>query len=119
MKEQKYRSNFEKTVAEKLVELKIPISYETDKLTYTLEATYKPDFKIKNNFYIEAKGRFRNGDQKKLLAIKEQHPATTILLVFMDHKVPVRKGSKLSHGEWATRHGFDWVSIKDMGDYLQ
>lgn len=118
MKEPKYRSNFEKLVAKALSDLKIPVKYEEDSFEYTLSHKYTPDFKVKSSFYIEAKGRFRNGDQKKLLEIKKQYPSTKILLVFMDHNVPVRKGAKLSHGQWATKHKFEWVSLKDLGDYL-
>lgn len=113
------RSNFEFQVYKGLKNL-LPrgakLDYETEKLTYTITSEYTPDFVItkKNGekIYIEAKGNGRQFDhqvQKKMIAVKEQHPELDIRIVFYgDGKIgPTRKdGSFRKQSDWATKHGF-------------
>ena len=40
------RSHLEEQVADLLDSMKVPYQYEGEKLTYTIEAKYIPDFKV-------------------------------------------------------------------------
>ena len=51
------RSHLEEQVADLLDEMKVPYQYEGEKLTYTIEAKYIPDFKV-GDVYLETKGYF-------------------------------------------------------------
>lgn len=102
------RSGFERTLAADLKRAKVPFEYEPDKIPYTVDHTYCPDFKLSNGVYIEAKGFFRPNDLVKLRAVKYQHPELDIRLVFMypNRKIP---GQKTTHEQWCERHGFPWA----------
>lgn len=55
----KVKSNYEKKVVEFLLKNNLPILYETETIKIKLKSkiyTYTPDFKIKNNLYLEPKG---------------------------------------------------------------
>jgi len=109
--EVRYRSKFERLIADKLAcfnELK----YETHKFPYTLQRNYIPDFVDPNTkTIIEIKGFLRNFDERqKMLAIKEQYPDWTIAFVFMYPHKRVR-GLKVTHKEWALSHGFQVLGL--------
>ena len=115
------RSNFEYQIYEDL-KSKLPrgakLEYEPEKLTYTITATYTPDFVItfKNGskLYIEAKGngrQFDNTVRKKMIAIKEQHPDKDIRIVFYnDGKIgPTRKDKTfMKQSDWAIKNNYDF-----------
>ena len=106
----KYKSQFEVDIARVLGDR---AEYEPDKLKFVQPAknrNYCPDFKIlSNGIYIEAKGRFTFQDMDKMLWVKEQHPDKKIYILFMNANNKVRKGSKVTYGDWATKHGFVWA----------
>lgn len=85
------------------------VTYETERLSYTLAHTYTPDFIITLSngykFYIETKGRFTGKDRTKLLSVKEQHPDVDLRLVFQENR-PLFKGSKTRNMDWAKKWGF-------------
>lgn len=112
----KYRNKFEEKTGERLNELGVDFSYESEKLEYTVKGRYTPDFIVGtvsgNKIYIETKGNGRSFDgasRRKLLAVKEQHPEIDLRLVFYsDGKIgPRRKdGTHLRQMQWAEKHGF-------------
>lgn len=112
----KFRSGFERTLNAQLENSGVVFSYESLKLPYTVNHVYLPDFLVVTGagktIVIEAKGRFMPGDQGKMLAVKSQHPDIDLRFVFMDANLPVRKGAKVTHGGWATKHGFPWADKK-------
>lgn len=83
--------------------------YEPESFEYVLKNKYTPDFVYKDK-WIEAKGFFRPGDQKKYLAIKNSYPDKELIFVFSDPFKPVRRGAKMTMSDWATKHGFRWYT---------
>lgn len=107
-----YRSGLEERIAKELEAAKVPVLYETDKITYTQPAkvrTYTPDFKLPNGIYVETKGRFLPEDRMKHLLIKEQHPDIEIRFVFSNSRTPITKGSKTTYGMWCEKNGFTYA----------
>jgi Autographiviridae endonuclease I len=112
------RSGFERTLAVSLKRRKAKFTYETLKLPYVIEHSYRPDFILDNGIIVEAKGYFRPGECAKMIAVKKAHPTLDIRFVFGDAKKPVRKGAKLTHGEWATKHGFPYADGQIPDEWL-
>ena len=113
----KFRSKFEKRFAINLKEQKLPFKYESEKIKYIVpetQRTYTPDFIISKKegkkMYIETKGRLKDIDRKKLLLIRDQHPEIDLRLVFQNPKIKIRKGSKTTYGDWATKCGLKWAT---------
>lgn len=101
-----YRNPFEARCAQQLGP---SYEYEPIKLTYTIEATYLPDFVDRENWHIvEAKGLFDPADRRKLLAVKKANPDYTIELWFTNPSKPINKGSKTTYADWCDKHGFTW-----------
>jgi hypothetical protein len=95
----KYRSKFEATVAELLTLHGVPFEYEVDRIHYdssiskstcldcgsknvAQQCYYVPDFKIGDNVYIEAKGRWSPSDRRKMKQITQQRPDVKIYMMF-------------------------------------
>jgi hypothetical protein len=107
------RSGFENIVEDKLkLSRKVSlVEYEVEKFTYTLPASYLPDWRIKTKkgetIYIEAKGRFTGKDRKKLLKVKENYPTIDLRLVFQqDNWISSLK--KQRYSDWARKNGFEY-----------
>ena len=117
-----YRSGLELHTAQKLKELNVEAKYEHQTLAYVLEKQYLPDFSILRKrskpLHLECKGRFRPGDQAKMLAVARANPEVEIVFVFMKPELPVRKGAKLTHADWAERHNFRWCTLETLHDTI-
>lgn len=102
-----FRSGFERTLDTQLKHSGTEYSYETLKISYTIDSVYTPDFILKNGIIIEAKGLLSKEDRRKMKAIQVQHPSLDIRFCFMqaNQKIP---GSKSTHAQWAQRNGFKW-----------
>ena len=108
-----YKSKFEEKVRKLLPD---SVSYEPDKLKFKqpeITRTYIPDWKVKDKVYIETKGKLTSEDRKKMLWVKEQYPDYTFYIFFQNARVKIRKGSKTSYGDWATKAGFKWSDWRD------
>ena len=106
------RSGFERTLATQLKREGTIFTYETLTLPFVMHHKYRPDFMLENGIVIEAKGvlnKHKKDEASKLIAVKQQHPDIDLRLVFMDANVKI-PGTKQTHGQWATRHGFQWAS---------
>lgn len=124
----RYRNKFEEKIGSMLTNLGVNFDYETERLPYTIEAYYIPDFilltKGGGKIYIETKGNGRSFDgpsRRKLVAVKNQHPELDIRIVFYsDGKIgPTRKdGTRMTQSEWATRHGFKYAIKEIPGEWL-
>jgi len=97
----------------------LSVEYETEKLPYTVDHVYIPDFPIKDSKgnikgFCEFKGNgrsFDNSVRQKMIAVKKQYPHHKFYLVFhRDGKIgPKRKdGSHLKQSDWAIKNGFDY-----------
>lgn len=90
-------------------------TYEEDSLPYVVTHSYKPDFRIAENIYIEAKGRFLSSDRAKHLYIKEQHPDVKIYFLFGNADNKLTKSSKTSYADWCKKHGFEYADFYREG----
>lgn len=115
-----FRSKFEAAVArDGAAKLGGPLPYETLKISYTIEATYNPDFPLPNGVIVEAKGLFDAEDRRKHLAIKRQRPDLDIRFVFQRARTPIRKGSKTTYAAWCDKNGFRWAEGSIPADWLR
>ena len=116
----KYRSRLEERLAKYLEKNDFSFEYETLKLTYTLDCSYRPDFILPNGVILEAKGWFKPEDRRKMLAVKKQHPDLDIRLVFQSPRNTLSKGSQTTYAMWAEKHGFLWCSYNNIPlDWLE
>lgn len=107
-----YRSGLEEKVATKLKASGVEFGYETTKIKYVVPESvhnYTPDFVFSNGVIVETKGYWDIADRKKHLLIRNQHPDLDIRFVFSNASTKIRKGSKTSYGDWATKNGFLWA----------
>jgi len=109
-----YKSKFENSFAQTLKQLNLPVSYEPDKISYTLQCTYTPDFKIADNVYVETKGLFDSDDRRKILAVISQHPDIDIILVFQNPNMKINKGSKTTYAKWCEKHNIKWATPNNI-----
>ena len=105
----KYRNNFESDVGEELVDW----SYEPYQIPYVTKRKYTPDF-TKGNILVECKGYFRVGDTQKYKAIRDSLYTQELVFVFTNSNKKVRKGSKLTMGEWCDKEGFKWFKKETL-----
>lgn len=100
------RSGFERTLAASLKSAKVAFEYEPVKLSYVLNYTYCPDFRLANGVYIEAKGVLDQATRSKMIAVKKAHPDLDIRFVFMNGKNRLSSKSKTTYMQWAEKNGF-------------
>jgi len=107
-----YRSGLEEKIAAQLEAAGFPVAFEQYKLKYEVparEATYTPDFVLRNGIIVESKGIFDVEDRKKHLLIREQYPELDIRFVFSSSRAKLYKGSKTSYAEWCEKNGFQFA----------
>ncbi len=104
-----YKSKFEEEVAEFY---KLHDKYEVEKLEYQLINNYNPDFKLKKNVYLEAKGFFKPSDRRKMLEVMKQHPDKVFIMLFQDSRIKLSRKSKTTYGDWCDKHGIRWFCWK-------
>lgn len=86
--------------------------YEPEKLHYSFEGTYKPDFVLtfvdKHKMYIETKGYMDNDSRRKMASVRKANPNLDIRMVFSkdDH---LRKNLPMTYSKWAEKIGFPWA----------
>jgi len=107
------KGTFEERVIDDLNVRDVPYMYEPEKLAYYVERHYVPDLKV-GTMYVELKGYFRQDAQRKMKAVKAQHPELDIRFVFQKADATIqgakkrKDGSKMTCAEWADRNGFVW-----------
>ena len=100
--------------------------YHPDKIPYTVDHHYHPDFKT-DDILVEAKGRLMDSaEARKYLFIRDALPfGTELVFLFYNHKTPmprakVRKdGTKCTHGEWASKNNFRWFTENTINKILK
>ena len=110
----KYRSNLEKDIANLLEGLGVSFQYESEKLGYTIEHNYTPDFVLPNYTYLEAKGYWDPEDRRKILAVKKANPEADIRMVFQSPYNTISKKSKTTYAKWCDKHDIPWTSYQDI-----
>ena len=113
-KEPKFRSNLEKNIADLLTGLGVSYEYESEKLGYTIEHNYTPDFVLPNYTYLEAKGYWAPEDRRKILAVKKSNPDVDIRMVFQSPYNTISKKSKTTYAQWCERHDIPWSSYQEI-----
>jgi hypothetical protein len=88
-----------------------PVEYEVP----ARKARYGPDFQLKPNYLLEAKGRFRTmAEAYKYIWVRDSNPEITLEFVFENPDCPMpgarrrKDGTKFTHKEWAEKNGFKW-----------
>ena len=99
-----YRSGLEKRFAEETP--RKAFDYEPFSVGYTTYRKYLPDF-VQGAILIECKGFFRAGDTAKYKAIRDSLDGQYEVVFYLsDPNKKVRKGSKLTMGQWCEKEGF-------------
>ena len=112
--EPKFRSQLEKNIADLLEQLGVSYLYESEKLSYTIEHNYTPDFVLPNYKYLEAKGYWAPEDRRKILAVKRDNPDVDLRMIFQSPYNTISKRSKTTYAKWCERHDIPWTSYKDI-----
>lgn len=108
-----FRSKFEGKVHDALKKAGKKVEYEPEKLEYTLHLAYKPDWKVDDTYYIEAKGKFDYVERRKMLAVRDANPDKEIRMVFMRNQ-RLGKGSKMTYGEFCDKYGIRWTVFPEL-----
>lgn len=99
--------------------------YHPDRIPYTIEHTYQPDFKT-GEILIEAKGRFMDSSEAaKYVWVRKALPeGVELIFLFYNPETPmpnakVRKdGTKRTHREWAVKNNFRWFTKDNIREVL-
>ena len=113
-KEPKFRSNLEKNIADLLTGLGVSYEYESEKLSYTIEHNYTPDFVLPNYTYLEAKGYWSPEDRRKIKNVLKANPEIDLKMVFQSPFNKISKKSKTTYAQWCERHDIPWSSYQDI-----
>jgi hypothetical protein len=110
----KFRSNLEKNIANLLEGLGVSYQYESEKLSYTIEHNYTPDFVLPNYVYLEAKGYWDATDRRKLLAVKRDNPDIDLRMIFQSPYNTISKKSKTTYAKWCDKHDIPWTAYHNI-----
>ena len=110
----KFRSKLEENIANLLEGLGVSYQYESEKLSYTNEHNYTPDFVLPNYTYLEAKGYWSPEDRRKILNVKKSNPEIDLRMVFQAPYNTISKKSKTTYAKWCERHDIPWTSYHNI-----
>jgi hypothetical protein len=93
--------------------------YEPYDVPYVMHRKYKPDFvDKKTGDYIETKGFFRTGDTQKYTSIRDSIKPIKLIFVLSDPNKKVRKGSKITMGQWCHKEGFEFYTVDEYVEHV-
>ena len=110
----KFRSKLEENIASLLEGLGVSYQYESEKLSYTIEHNYTPDFVLPNYTYLEAKGYWSAEDRRKILNVKKSNPEIDLRMIFQAPYNTISKKSKTTYAKWCEKHDIPWTSYHDI-----
>lgn len=117
MSEKKRRSKLELKFEEILKDFQVNYGYEITHIPYVIPESnhkYIVDWTIYNGVHIETKGYLSDyKERQKYVLLKEQHPEIDLRFVF-DNPNKLCGGTKMTHGKWAEKCGFQYCSIRDV-----
>jgi len=113
-KTSKFRSGLEEKVADLLQGLGVLYKYESQKLPYTIQHNYTPDFVLPNDIYLETKGYWDASDRRKILAVKKSNPEIDLRMVFQSPYNKISKKSKTTYAMWCEKHDIPWTSFHNI-----
>lgn len=115
-----FRSAFEFDIAQELDSYGVHWEYETVVIPWQPQPKkYVPDFKLENGVIVECKGKFDADDRAKHLNVREQHPELDIRILFQNAHNKLRKGAKMTYGEWCDKHGIPWANKHIPKEWLK
>lgn len=109
-----FRSKFEETVYNNVLEKGQTVEYEPFSLGYLIKGNYYPDFVLPNGIIVEAKGYFDSRARAKMIAVKKFNPDLDIRMFFMNSRTKVRKGSKLTYADWCNKYNFPFAEGSEI-----
>ena len=128
----RYRSRFERRIAEQLKTKGVKYWYEPIRIPYEWRGEtrhYIPDFGVKTKegkrVLLEAKGYMDERASWKMVAVKRQHPELDIRFIFQSASTKVgskqsQRRRKLNTGpEWAGWRGFPWAVEKVPDEWIE
>lgn len=104
-----FRSKYEKTIYDNVVNNGLTVEFEPFKLPYLMKGNYLPDFVLPNGIIVEAKGYFDSRARAKMVAVKKNNPTLDIRFVFMNSRTKLRKGSNATYADWCEKYGFPFA----------
>ena len=113
-KTSKFRSGLEEQVAKLLSGLGVSYEYESEKLGYTIEHHYTPDFVLPNYVYLETKGYWSASDRRKILNVKKSNPEVDLRMVFQAPYNKINKNSKTTYAKWCEKHDIPWTAYHNI-----
>ena len=113
-KTSKFKSKLEERIATLFVTLGVQYEYESEKISYTIQHHYCPDFVLPNHVYLEAKGYWAPADRRKILAVKKDNPDMDLRMVFQAPYYKINKKSKTTYAMWCEKHNIPWTSYHDI-----
>ena len=113
-KEHKFRSKLEESVAALLEGIGVSYQYESEKLSYTIQHYYTPDFILPNYVYLETKGYWSPEDRRKVLAVKRDNPGIDLRMVFQSPYNKISKSSKTTYAKWCDKHEIPWTAYHEI-----
>ncbi len=111
-----YRSGLEKKFAE--LTPRGMFKFEPFNIPYTIHRNYKPDF-VFDDYLIECKGYFRVGDTQKYTSIRDSLLFQELIFVLSDPNKKLRKGAKMTMGQWCDKEGFKHFTLQTIDDLLK
>lgn len=116
-----YDSKFERELHKGVLK---KAKYHNDRIAYTVESFYEPDFRWKD-ILIEAKGRFRDRKEaSKYVWVRKCLLFEELVFVFYNPSTPMpgsqrrKDGTKQTHSEWAEKNNFRWFTKHTIKDIL-
>ena len=103
-KQIKFRSKLEENVANLLEGLGVSYEYESERVSYTIQHHYTPDFVLPNHVLLETKGYWDPADRRKILAVKKDNPYLDLRMVFQSPYNKISKKSKTTYAMWCEKH---------------
>jgi len=94
--------------------LGVSYEYESEKVSYTIEHHYTPDFVLPNHVYLEAKGYWAPEDRRKILAVKKDNPDMDLRMVFQSPYNTISKRSKTTYAQWCEKHEILWTHFHEI-----
>ena len=110
----KFKSKLEERLATLLTTLGVSYEYESEKVAYTIQHNYNPDFVLPNHVYLEAKGYWAPADRRKILAVKKDNPDMDLRMVFQAPYNKINKNSKTTYAMWCEKHNIPWTAYHDI-----
>ena len=115
------KQTFEQKVMSNLTAKGVEFEFEPHSLSYNVTRDYIPDLLI-GDMYVEIKGYFRQDAQRKMRAVKKQHPEKDIRFLFQRANATIqgakkrKDGTKMTCADWAERYGFKYAEGEEIPD---